>query len=99
MHIKVTLSIIIISNTRTAWFWVAGQHFCGNSWASVSFDCVQACRVIGGPEPEANEMEAGSFPRPGQGGQHKVSPPGGWDSGLQRSQDSDGEGGAVCKSI
>lgn len=36
----------------------------------VSVNCLQACRVFSGPEPEADEMEAGSFPGPGQGRQH-----------------------------
>lgn len=42
-------------------------------------------------------MEAGSFPGPGQGGQHKVSSTGSWDSGLQCSQDSDGKGGMIYR--
>lgn len=54
--------------------------------------CVQTCRVVSGSEPEADEVEAGSFTGPGQGGQHKVSSAGSWDSGLQRSQDTDGKG-------
>ena len=61
----------------------------------VSIDCLQTCRVISGPEPEANEMEAGSLPGPGQGGLHKVSLTGSWDAGLQCSQDSHGKGGRI----
>lgn len=42
---------------------------CEQTVSSVVFiDCLQACRVISGPEPEANAMEAGSFPGPGEGG-------------------------------
>lgn len=52
---------------------------------------MQACRVVGGPEPEAHAVEAGSFPGPGEGGEHKVSPAGSRDSGLQRRQDPHGE--------
>lgn len=40
-------------------------------------------------------MEAGSFPGPGQGGQHKVSSAGSWDSGLQCRQDSHGKSGMI----
>lgn len=53
--------------------------------------CVQACRVVCGPEPEADALEAGSFFGPGQGGEHKVSPAGSRDSRLQRRQDTHGE--------
>lgn len=53
----------------------------------------QACGVLGGPQPEAHEMEAGSFPGSGQGGGHQVSAAGGRDPGLQRSQDSHGTAG------
>lgn len=61
----------------------------------VPLTCLQAGRVLSGPEPEAHEMEAGSFPGPGQGGQHKVSSTGSWDSGLQCSQDSHGKAGSL----
>lgn len=52
---------------------------------------MQARRVIRGPESEANALEAGAFPGPGEGGQHKVSSPGGWNPGLQRRQDAHGK--------
>ncbi|KAF3856134.1 hypothetical protein F7725_016857 [Dissostichus mawsoni] len=39
-------------------------------------ECMDPKRVLSGPEPEADEMEAGSYPGPGQGGLHKVSPAG-----------------------
>lgn len=54
---------------------------------------VQACRVLSGPKPEANEMEAGSFTGSGQGGQHKVSSTGCWDSWLQCGTDINGKAG------
>lgn len=54
-------------------------------------ECVQARRVVCGPEPEADAVEAGSFLGPGEGGQHKVSLAGSRDSGLQRRQDTHGE--------
>ena len=54
---------------------------------------LQACGVLGGPQLEAHAMEAGSFPGSRQGGQHQVSAARGWDSGLQRSQDSHGTDG------
>lgn len=60
---------------------------------------VQARRVVRGPEPEADAVEAGSFPGPGEGGEHKVSPAGSRDSGLQRRQDTHGESRPTKSSI
>jgi len=62
------------------------------SVARVTMSCCgwQAGGVLGGPQPEAHEVEAGSLPGPGQGGQHQVPAAGGRDPGLQRSQDPHG---------
>lgn len=57
----------------------------------VLLNFLKACRVFSRPEPETHEMEAGSFPGPGQSDQHKVSPSRCWDTWVQCGPDTHGK--------